>query len=202
MGRAGRQAWEEEEEDGMSSIDTCDPEWFEVMRRAYEEEAYEEAYQAALVNAELGQVERDRYIANHIREVRGRSLRWDVLERDDFRCLACGTGQNLCVAYNITLRNGGEASLENLLTLCRRCQRTKGRWHWENFPWQKVTPAPSFEVGQRVWHQRLRAGTVLKVWRHGPELEVQVLFDYGERVRFDAKRAELAPLVAAVAKGA
>lgn len=42
------------------------------------------------------------------------------LQRDGYRCAICGTGKNLQV-HHITYDDLGSESIENLLTLCKRC---------------------------------------------------------------------------------
>lgn len=56
-------------------------------------------------------------------------LRFAVLERDDFRCFYCGkTGEEtkLHVDHKISVANGGDDSLENLITACAECNLGKG----------------------------------------------------------------------------
>lgn len=54
------------------------------------------------------------------------SLRWQVFERDDFRCRKCGSRQQLRADHVHPESAGGEATLENLQTLCHRCNSKKG----------------------------------------------------------------------------
>lgn len=54
-------------------------------------------------------------------------LRYQVLKRDKFKCCACGVspaknlGVELHVDHIIPWSKGGETTLENLQTLCSRC---------------------------------------------------------------------------------
>lgn len=53
-------------------------------------------------------------------------LRWRVFERDGFACKHCG-GQQMLRADHIHPESlGGEATFENLQTLCNRCNSRKG----------------------------------------------------------------------------
>lgn len=54
------------------------------------------------------------------------TVRWDVWERDDFRCQACGTRRDLTVDHIIPRVAGGSNETENLQTLCRSCNSSKG----------------------------------------------------------------------------
>jgi len=53
------------------------------------------------------------------------SLRYDVLKRDNFRCVICGasaeTGARLHVDHIIPVSKGGKSEISNLRTLCERC---------------------------------------------------------------------------------
>jgi len=58
------------------------------------------------------------------------SLRYDVLRRDNYRCCICGAtskdGVKLEVDHIIPISKGGKSTLDNLQTLCERCNRGKG----------------------------------------------------------------------------
>ena len=57
------------------------------------------------------------------------SLRYDVLRRDGFRCVLCGSaasdGIKLEVDHIVPVSKGGRTELSNLRTLCDRCNRGK-----------------------------------------------------------------------------
>jgi hypothetical protein len=59
-------------------------------------------------------------------------LRWKTLQRDNFKCRACGAspaitpGVELHVDHITPWSKGGETVLENLQTLCNRCNLGKG----------------------------------------------------------------------------
>ena len=50
-----------------------------------------------------------------------RELHQQVLERDRWRCQACGSMQNLQVHHMEFRSQGGKDSEANLITLCARC---------------------------------------------------------------------------------
>lgn len=52
-------------------------------------------------------------------------LRWEVFERDDFRCQFCGSRKFLAIDHRIPVRRGGLNMLENLQTLCKSCNSRK-----------------------------------------------------------------------------
>lgn len=58
------------------------------------------------------------------------SLRYDVMRRDGFRCCYCGATTNdgikLEVDHIVPVSKGGKSEMENLQTLCERCNRGKG----------------------------------------------------------------------------
>lgn len=60
------------------------------------------------------------------------SLRWRVLERDNFLCHYCGS-QADTVDHIIPMIDGGETTQGNLVAACKRCNRTKGRQGYDEF---------------------------------------------------------------------
>ena len=59
---------------------------------------------------------------NGIEQRRWRRVRRQVLNRDRWRCTACGKAGRLEVHHCIPLRNGGaKYDLGNLVTVCRGC---------------------------------------------------------------------------------
>lgn len=58
------------------------------------------------------------------------SLRFDVLQRDEYKCCICGTtakeGSKLEIDHKIAVAKGGSNLAENLWTLCFDCNRGKG----------------------------------------------------------------------------
>lgn len=70
--------------------------------------------------------------AEHIyRSKRWKSLRWEVLKRDNFQCVQCGTKRYLQVDHIIPLRDGVSEfecfTMSRLQTLCRACHGKKTR---------------------------------------------------------------------------
>ncbi len=53
-------------------------------------------------------------------------IRWSVWERDNFTCKKCGTRKFLSIDHIIPKSKGGETTIENCQTLCRRCNSKKG----------------------------------------------------------------------------
>ena len=53
-------------------------------------------------------------------------LRWRVWDRDNFTCLHCGTRKHLSIDHIIPESQGGLTIIENLQTLCVRCNSKKG----------------------------------------------------------------------------
>jgi hypothetical protein len=55
----------------------------------------------------------------------GRELKAKVLDRDNTRCVYCGSTEDLEIDHIIPVSKGGESILENLQVLCRPCNRRK-----------------------------------------------------------------------------
>lgn len=56
----------------------------------------------------------------------GQSTRMKVYERDGFKCVTCGTQQNLTLDHIKPEVLGGESTIENLQTMCKSCNSRKG----------------------------------------------------------------------------
>lgn len=52
-------------------------------------------------------------------------LRLEVLDRDNWQCVVCGTGgENRLHLHHVIYRSqGGESTRDNLATVCHRCHR-------------------------------------------------------------------------------
>ncbi len=53
-------------------------------------------------------------------------LRKAVFSRDGHRCIECGSSKRLCADHIVPESKGGQATLDNLQTLCRPCNSEKG----------------------------------------------------------------------------
>jgi len=56
----------------------------------------------------------------------GRALKKKVFERDAYRCQHSGGWEDLCADHVIPESKGGQATIDNLQTLCRVCNSRKG----------------------------------------------------------------------------
>lgn len=50
-----------------------------------------------------------------------------IFERDGYKCLACGTTKNLTKDHIIPKALGGNSEVDNLQTLCFKCNGEKGK---------------------------------------------------------------------------
>ena len=55
-------------------------------------------------------------------------LRRLTLIRDGFKCVDCGTSEDLTLDYITPLQDGGTQTLPNAATRCRTCNARKGRY--------------------------------------------------------------------------
>lgn len=49
-----------------------------------------------------------------------------VWDRDGWRCLTCGSHENLTVDHTVPFSKGGSDDIDNLQTLCGSCNSSKG----------------------------------------------------------------------------
>ena len=54
-------------------------------------------------------------------------LRWAVFKRDGFKCVDCGSQDDLSADHVLPECKGGLTTFENLRTRCRKCNSKKGR---------------------------------------------------------------------------
>lgn len=54
-------------------------------------------------------------------------LRTKVFETDEYRCVKCGSHEDLAVDHILPVAEGGTNDRENLQTLCRSCNSRKGK---------------------------------------------------------------------------
>ena len=71
------------------------------------------------------------------------ALRRQVLDRDGWRCTACGRAGALEVHHRRPVHQGGDDTADNLATLCRGCHQDAHRGR----------PPP---VGRDAWRQHLQ----------------------------------------------
>lgn len=53
------------------------------------------------------------------------SLRNEIFERDNNRCLNCGISNDLTIDHIVPFSRGGKTEKENLQTLCQKCNKGK-----------------------------------------------------------------------------
>lgn len=85
------------------------------------------------------------------------TVSWKVFERDDFRCRYCGRRGPMTVDHLVRYEEGGPSTEANLLSACRKCNRTRGDMSyadWLNSPYYKnvsaFLPLPLLEANRLV----------------------------------------------------
>ena len=63
-----------------------------------------------------------------IRKTISEEMRNTIFKRDNYRCKICGDTNifNLAIDHKIPFSKGGTTELDNLQTLCKKCNRDKG----------------------------------------------------------------------------
>jgi 5-methylcytosine-specific restriction endonuclease McrA len=70
-----------------------------------------------------------RQFSGRVKIVRARvseELRNKIYERDGYKCVLCGSNENLCLDHKTPFIFGGHTNESNLQTLCKSCNSKKG----------------------------------------------------------------------------
>lgn len=67
-----------------------------------------------------------------------KKLRESVLERDGFKCVKCNSKDNLHVHHKVAMKDGGEHTADNLMTLCDACHAEEHKDE-QQYPLMKST---------------------------------------------------------------
>jgi hypothetical protein len=109
--------WEGRE---LQMLDLSQEDWKKLIRQTdlLETEILDRAEDGKLVKA---------IIRKSVRQVE-QGISWTVFNRDHYHCRYCGIGDGvpLTVDHLIVWEAGGPSIEENLVTSCRRCNRTRG----------------------------------------------------------------------------
>jgi hypothetical protein len=123
--------WEGRE---LHMLDLSQEDWKKVIRQTdlLETEILEAASDGKLTKA---------IIRKSVRQVE-QGVSWTVYSRDHYHCRYCGAGEGvpLTVDHLVLWEDGGPTIEENLVTACRRCNRTRGRTpygEWLESPYYK-----------------------------------------------------------------
>jgi len=125
------------------------PDWEAFLRQTdlMETEVLAKAKDGALVKA---------IIRKSTRQI-DQSVSWKVFERDDFRCRYCHRRGPMTVDHLVRWEEGGPSTEANLLSACRKCNRTRGDMSyadWLNSPYYKnvsaFLPLPVLEANRLV----------------------------------------------------
>lgn len=64
-------------------------------------------------------------IKNRKRRI-SKTLRNKIYERDGYKCVKCGSGENLTIDHIVPILKGGISIESNIQTLCFKCNQQKG----------------------------------------------------------------------------
>jgi hypothetical protein len=105
------------------------------------------------------------------------STRWTVFARDGFACRYCGVragqdGVQLHVDHVISIADGGDNSIDNLLAACQRCNGGKGAKSLRNIP---EAEAVADRMKERAKSVAKQAKAMRAALTHEKELEQQAI---------------------------
>lgn len=64
-------------------------------------------------------------VFDYVKQSIPHSLKWKIWKRDGFKCVKCGTDENLSIDHIKPESFGGTLEIENLQTLCKSCNSKK-----------------------------------------------------------------------------
>lgn len=86
----------------------------------------------ALVKDEHGKIVKA--IVRKTQRIIDNRVSWQVYKRDGYRCRYCGRdGLPLTVDHLVLWEEGGPSIPENLVTACRKCNKTRGNMQYEDW---------------------------------------------------------------------
>lgn len=68
---------------------------------------------------------RERHTQNGERSTVQLEVYWQVFKRDNYKCLCCGSAEQLELDHIVPISKGGRSVLDNLQVLCRGCNASK-----------------------------------------------------------------------------
>ena len=71
-------------------------------------------------------IEYDLIVCSICREKVEKINREFIYKRDNYKCVMCGEKENLTLDHIIPISKGGKTELNNLQTMCKRCNKMKG----------------------------------------------------------------------------
>ena len=98
--------------------------WRRILRSLEERPAVVVKDGELMVTALRGRLYKSGY--RHIKDNIPSALRWQVFRRDEYRCVECGSYEDLTADHIVSEREGGDTVPGNLQTLCRPCNSKKG----------------------------------------------------------------------------
>ncbi len=108
-----------------------------VERMNQDEEGGKQIFKTEILEAPVQEKIKKHSVAAEDRHSIRLGLRYKVLNRDKFKCIRCGTSPatdqtcKLHIDHIIPFSKGGKTILENLQTLCEKCNLGKGNRHFE-----------------------------------------------------------------------
>jgi len=81
--------------------------------------------------------------------------RRNVLARDRFRCVYCGSSRSLTVDHVVPVSKGGEWAWENLVAACSACNQRKGSCTLGDLGWELRRPQPMSPLASLAGRMRV-----------------------------------------------
>lgn len=93
-----------------------------------------------------------------------RSLQLQILRRDHWTCVYCGSGDRLEIDHVIPEARGGSTVPANLATACRKCNEGRGAKALDSVTLGRVLKKIQANTAFLGWRERIAAG-LLRVWK-------------------------------------
>ena len=124
------------------------------------------------------------------------SVRWAVFARDGFTCRYCGAragqdGVQLHCDHVVSVVDGGDNSMDNLITACQRCNGGKGARSIASAPDADRVARGMISRAESIRRQAESIETTLAAERRMAELALQIKRDAYERDSIELERGEL-----------
>ncbi len=113
-----------------------------------------------------------------------------VYKRDDYKCLACGSTENLTIDHIIPISKGGRYTVENYQTLCTECNGFKDDMIYTFLPIREIIDAVELAISK---YGETRLEKFYRLFLHEKE-DIVTYYEYTGNLLFELTDLKISTL--------